>query len=232
MEAIEYRTVDKSEWGPGEWQDEPDKVQWKDEATGLPCLIVRNWSGALCGYAGVSEGHPLFAKDYSATLPHECDGSCSAEYDYHRYDASPAGMVSVHGGLTFSGFCFDASRERWEKWRANKPRWEAEAIKYPKGDAARSLREGAGQFDDYEAWKLHAQQTSICHLPAPGEPDHVWWFGFDCAHSGDSCPGSDGLLKYGFGGEAHYKDMDYVKGHVASLARQLAGIRPAPAVDG
>ena len=57
METIEYRTMDKSVWGPGPWQNEPDKRQWQDEATGLPCLIVRNSMGALCGYVGVSEGH-------------------------------------------------------------------------------------------------------------------------------------------------------------------------------
>ncbi len=41
MEKIEYRTVDKTGWGEGPWQSEPDKRQWQDEATGLPCLIVR-----------------------------------------------------------------------------------------------------------------------------------------------------------------------------------------------
>lgn len=29
-------------------------------------------------------------------------------------------------------------------------------------------------------------QGHICHVPKPGEPDDVYWFGFDCAHSGDS----------------------------------------------
>lgn len=28
----------------------------------------------------------------------------------------------------------------------------------------------------------------ICHVPAPGEPDDVWWLGFDCAHGGDYSP--------------------------------------------
>lgn len=68
-------------WGPGPWQDEPDKVQWPDEATGLPCLIVRNHIGTLCGYVGVAEGHPLFEKDYD-------------EPD-----------IEVHGGLSYSAFC-------------------------------------------------------------------------------------------------------------------------------
>jgi len=25
----------------------------------------------------------------------------------------------------------------------------------------------------------------ICHVPKPGEPDDVWWLGFDCIHAGD-----------------------------------------------
>ena len=34
----EYRTVDKSTWARGPWDTEPDKMQWRDEATGLDCL--------------------------------------------------------------------------------------------------------------------------------------------------------------------------------------------------
>lgn len=29
----------------------------------------------------------------------------------------------------------------------------------------------------------------ICHVPKPGEPDNVWWFGFDCNHANDVSPG-------------------------------------------
>lgn len=32
--------IDKSAWGPGPWQDEPDRVEW--EHAGLPCLMVRS----------------------------------------------------------------------------------------------------------------------------------------------------------------------------------------------
>src|SRR4051812_33030319 len=28
----------------------------------------------------------------------------------------------------------------------------------------------------------------VCHVPKPGEPENLWWFGFDCAHSGDMHP--------------------------------------------
>lgn len=62
METIEYRTVDKSKWGDGPWQDEPDKKQWRDPETGLPCLIVRGPGGALCGYVGVPANSPAFGR--------------------------------------------------------------------------------------------------------------------------------------------------------------------------
>lgn len=40
MQCREYTTKDKSDWPRGEWDNEPDKVQFQDEATGLPCLII------------------------------------------------------------------------------------------------------------------------------------------------------------------------------------------------
>jgi hypothetical protein len=81
MKQQEWHFTDKSTWGDGEWMSEPDKMQWTDEATGLPCLIVRGPSGALCGYVGVSSSHPAFEKDFS-----DVDVSC-------------------HGGLTFADKC-------------------------------------------------------------------------------------------------------------------------------
>jgi hypothetical protein len=70
-----WTTADKTGWGPGPWQGEPDKEQWADPATGLPCLIVRNtrMTGALCGYVGVSDGHPWFGKDAVAKAVPEID---------------------------------------------------------------------------------------------------------------------------------------------------------------
>lgn len=84
MQRIEYRnpTVDKlTAFGPGPWVDEVDKVQWQDDATGLPCLVKRNHMGAWCGYVGVSKGHPLFE------------------------DTDAGDQVDPHGGVTFTGFC-------------------------------------------------------------------------------------------------------------------------------
>jgi hypothetical protein len=160
METKQYTTIDKSEWNRGPWDNEPDKLQWQDEATGLPCLIVRGPHGALCGYVGVAEGHKYFGKDYN-------------DVD-----------VEVHCGLTFGNMC------------------------------------QAGADED----------THICHVPGPGEPDHVWWLGFDCAHAGDRSPGYEHLTQRGgpipcswnTSGFEEYRELPYVKNQVAALARQLA----------
>lgn len=90
MKTIEYKWdrnrlirgwMPASQWPPGPWDDEPDKIQFQHEATGLPCLILRNGGGALCGYVGVTREHPLYGVDYT-------------EPD-----------IEVHGGLTFAGRC-------------------------------------------------------------------------------------------------------------------------------
>ena len=66
----------------GEWDDEPDKVQWIDADTGLDCIVKRNHQGVWCGYVGVPQGHDWYGKPFG------------------QIDADVHG-----GGLTFSGLC-------------------------------------------------------------------------------------------------------------------------------
>jgi hypothetical protein len=69
------------------WKNEPDS--WEGEESGLKCRIVRvKWSGHLCGYVGVPEGHPLFQREYN---------NCPSD-------------IEVHGGLTFSDHFKDDDR--------------------------------------------------------------------------------------------------------------------------
>lgn len=180
METLEYRFVDKTGWGEGPWNDEPDKLQWPDKATELPCLIVRNHGGALCGYVGIDKDHPLSGAEYE-------------EPD-----------VEVHGGLTYADYCVEDNKEH-----------------------------------------------GICHVAAPGEPEPLYWLGFDCGHAFDLHPVmemrhrdlaaeaqkriDDGTSEDVSGdrelvrifskdyGET-YKDIDYVKEECANLARQLAAL--------
>jgi len=92
MKTMQYDFVDKSTWGPGDWQNEHDKEQYADPDTGLPTLIVRNERiGQWCGYVGVEEGHPMFE---------------SIDGDHHGT------YLEVHGGIIFGDFCIqDPSRK-------------------------------------------------------------------------------------------------------------------------
>lgn len=156
----EWTNIDKSGWPRGTWDSEPDKVQWKDKATGLPCLAVRHPTlGHWCGYVGVTAGHPAHRKEYGDAV---------------------VDSVEVHGGLTFAAGC------------------------------SHGTDPGKG----------------ICHVPAPGEPDDVWWFGFDCAHLGDMSPG---MGRVSFDPSAFYKHLPFVERECTELAAQIAALAERPA---
>lgn len=48
----------------------------------------------------------------------------------------------------------------------------------------------------------------------------AWDFGFDCAHSGDLCPLSRREIA-SMGDGSTYRNLEYVKGQITSLAEQL-----------
>lgn len=178
--------IDKSTWGEGPWQHEPDRAEW--EHAGLPCLALRNRSGAWCGYAAVPPGHPLHGKGYSDPVPElaaALERLKNRPYDHERdftfsrgvamlfggeIDPRPDIVIDVHGGLTYANQC----------------------------------------------------SGRICHVPKPGEPDNVWWFGFDCSHAGDISPAYDRSWR----GESDdaYRTLDYVRAETNRLAEQLAEI--------
>ena len=62
----------------------------------------------------------------------------------------------------------------------------------------------------------------ICH-DAPG--DDVWWLGFDCGHALDVAPGLETLLGREYPPIGTYKDLEYVRAEVNSLAEQLHDLR-------
>jgi hypothetical protein len=64
----------------------------------------------------------------------------------------------------------------------------------------------------------------ICHVPPPGEPANVWWFGFDCAHCDDISPGSYKYGAHSFVGNT-YRDLEFVQRQCGSLAEQLQGVK-------
>ena len=79
-------------------------------------------------------------------------------------------------------------------------------------------------------------QGEICHVPAPGEPGDVWWFGFDCGHGYDAKPGiqalfaqaaaldPDPLFEELLARTETYRTIEYVRAQVEALAAQLAAM--------
>jgi hypothetical protein len=66
---------------------------------------------------------------------------------------------------------------------------------------------------------------AVCHVPEPGQPDAVWWFGFDCGHWADVVPS----MPHTAAEPGVYRDLAYVQEEVENLASQLlaAGIEAA-----
>ena len=73
----------------------------------------------------------------------------------------------------------------------------------------------------------------ICH-PHDENEAPVFWLGFDCAHAFDLCPSMHARRNYDlswpkFGDgtlRERYRDIDFVKAEVESLAKQLAAVVP------
>lgn len=59
------------------------------------------------------------------------------------------------------------------------------------------------------------------------EEPELWYFGFDCAHHGDLCPGY--MRDYTHG---TYRDIEYVKREIELLSKQLVEIDKASKEDG
>lgn len=63
----------------------------------------------------------------------------------------------------------------------------------------------------------------ICHVPKPGEPDDLWWLGFDCAHAWDYCPRT-ASLGYAPRYDEHYWTLAEVQEETNRLAEQLVAL--------
>jgi hypothetical protein len=77
------------------------------------------------------------------------------------------------------------------------------------------------------------EEHAICHVPGEGEPDDVWWLGFDCGHLYDR---TNIRIPKALRDEGHfswdegrvYRDVSYVTEQVRRLAAQAdaAALRP------
>jgi hypothetical protein len=80
---METRPQGSGGGGDEPWLHEPNRVAWRDLATGYQCLILRTELGNLNGYVRVPRGHALHGRSFH-------------ERRVYR-------DVFVHGGLSFSG---------------------------------------------------------------------------------------------------------------------------------
>mgnify|MGYP001576486243 CR=1 FL=1 len=77
MEDGHAGAVNRTGWGPGPWDGEPDQRVWLH--AGMLCAAIRKPVGFWCRYVALPQGHPDFGNDYN----------------------NSAG-VDVHGGLTYA----------------------------------------------------------------------------------------------------------------------------------
>lgn len=89
-------------------------------------------------------------------------------------------------------------------------------------------------YDDFDEVEVHGGLTyakecvgdpgrGVCHVSAEGEPDDVWWLGFDCGHGWD-----DNWMMAQFAADVGqglfrsvYRDVGYVRQECSRLAQQL-----------
>lgn len=207
------REYDRSKWGPGPWDGEPDRLDFTHK--GRACLLLRGPMGSWCGYASVEKGHPFYGRDYTMCI-------------HPKHKAIPAKKAAQANRRRAVLAKSRSERDMWYRLAEAELRW-------------RSLRTACGWRHSIESL-LNAHggitysgecQGEICHPTEPGK-DHVWWFGFDTAHLYDLVPEfhamrqPGGILHHPGIVSSHsedvYRTMEYVKEETIKLAEQLDGL--------
>jgi hypothetical protein len=70
-------------------------------------------------------------------------------------------------------------------------------------------------------------EWGICHVPAAGMPEDVWWLGFDAAHLVDFSPGEFATI-FASRNEKSYRTLEYARNETESLAEQLRSLAHQP----
>tara|TARA_Y100000296_G_scaffold79468_1_gene103460 strand:+ start:32017 stop:32700 length:684 start_codon:yes stop_codon:yes gene_type:complete len=76
-----YTVAKRHPEGSGPWNGEPDKLAWKDAASGLDCILLRQPSGVWGAFVAVSPSHPLWGFECDA-IPSPLDLTGHGEIDY------------------------------------------------------------------------------------------------------------------------------------------------------
>jgi len=244
-------SLDKQSWGKGEWLNEPDKMQFFDEDSGLRCLALRNYgTGSWCGYVEVDHRHPAYGLSCNGidNLLEEVSQAQFHEVLHEWYKAGRKGLPStdnmielpdpseigeaitsirVHGGITFGNSPSSMSPGMWQHVQSQFEKAREQAAIHPVGDAARWLHKWEPAEHDYEAFKAIVIATCICFDPPD---DDAWLFGFDTSHGFDLMPALEQFMKRKEDENERsewkdiYRNLDYVQGECLSLANQLKHI--------
>jgi hypothetical protein len=221
----------KPEWGTGEWQEEPDHVDF--EHAGLPCILNRApVSGAWCGYAAVPPGHKLHGVSYASCF-HGCEKR-PGDYISRKVVGKAKRRFNAMGG--------DKLKRELEMLLMMRKWYRSGLHRRVRSDHKRCAAAYELNHSPESVLRVHGGLTysgkcqgAICHMPKPGQPDNVWWFGFDCSHAGDLAPRMVALtkslnLKFKMPKPAEwamrdwekYRNMAYAKAETEHLAEQLA----------
>jgi hypothetical protein len=196
----------KAKLPEGIWQKEYDYKHWVDEATGLDCMVIRHPSGGhLCGYVGVPKGHKLFGKKYSdCTLP---NAKAKSKEEYQK---------ELEEMVTFNMIQLDYTEEKAKESAEWLLKISRDKLYCSEGTWCSHAPES--MFSAHGGLTYSAEcNDHVCHKTDDG--DHVWWFGFDCAHSDDMSPAWNNLG--GFARKGMYRTAEYVEQECISLAKQI-----------
>ena len=215
MQRRDFHLIDKTSWISGIWQQEPDRIEWFDDASGLHCLVLRSpQMGHLCGYVGIAPNHPAWGVHYDGISMEDADER------HRRYQQ----IWAICSDLRRKGLNIE----------------EAHGVGYRKvfDDGWKEQPTNIGALiDDLQ---VHGGLTFAGHIdeekgprdmsPELGniDPKGLWWFGFDAAHAFDmtmmSYPGNAMMSIR----QTIYRDVDYMIGECTELAGQLAAMLEPP----
>lgn len=72
------------------WKAEPNRVEWIDPATKLPCLMIRNDRGVWCGYVGVTQQCHWWRVPYDRLTHVQAHGGLTYTDRMHKPITEPA----------------------------------------------------------------------------------------------------------------------------------------------